>query len=80
MAKFTTDELIETDEKCEQLFKIIFSIPKDAETYDLFDSAFQKIWDAKRSIARRLPLDYIRRDVPDPPPSKGEGIDRRCLR
>ncbi len=80
MAKFTTEELIDANEKCEQLFKIIFSIPKDDETYDLLDSAFQRIWDAKRSIARRLPLDYIRREVPDPPPAKGEGIDRRCLR
>ncbi len=71
MAKFTTEELIETDEKCEQLFQIIFSIPKDDETYDLFDSAFQRIWDAKQSIARRLPLDYIRRDVPDPPSRQG---------
>lgn len=75
MAKFTTDELIDADEKCEQLFQIIFSIPKDDETYDLFDSAFQKIWDAKRSIARRLPLDYIRREVANPKSRHG-----RCVR
>jgi hypothetical protein len=73
MAKFTEQELIEANEKCEQLFKIIFSIPKDDETYDLLDSAFQRIWDAKRSIEKRLPLEYIRRKIPDSQPRSERG-------
>ena len=73
MAKFTEQELIEANEKCEQLFKIIFSIPKDDETYDLLDSAFQRIWDAKRSIEKRLPLEYIRREIPDSQPCRERG-------
>ena len=74
MAKFTTEELIDANEKCEQLFKIIFSIPKDDETYDLLDSAFQKIWDAKQSISQRLPLEYIRREVSTP----NKGSETQC--
>ncbi len=72
MAKFTEAELIDANEKCEQLFQIIFSIAKDDETYNLLDSAFLRIWEAKRSIERRLPLEYIRRDVPDPPSRRGK--------
>lgn len=71
-SEFTSEELFKANEKCNKIIDMIISIPRDDETYDILDAAFQKVWSAKQNIATRLVADRMRRGLPLPPPPPWE--------
>ncbi len=58
---FSKKALSSANEKCDKIIALLISIPMDDETFGDLDIAFQRVWDAKQSIEKRLLIEYARK-------------------
>ena len=58
---FTVRDLYNANVKCDRILTLLRKIPTDDETYHNLSIAFQKIWNAKQNIEKRMLVDYAQR-------------------